>query len=164
MDPANNKSIVEIQAETASKKKLKGKEREVSGDAESAEDLDMNDMDVDMGSEAEEAHQSAKFRPMTGSGNIEDLRAKLRQRVEELRRGKGPRRNGESGAGDKDELLEERRQQRAAMRERRRKETKEKKRREEEEKGRKTKGKERQAATGPSTKVFAHFFFLIFEN
>ena len=128
----------------------------MSDDSGSEDELELEDTDIGLsneGNDAEDGMGELNFKPMAGSNNIEDLRAKLRRRMEELRRKKGPKRDSESGAGDKDELLEERRRQRAAMRERRRKETKEKKRREEEERGKKTKGKEKQTVTGPTTKV-----------
>ncbi len=128
-------------------------------DAESDEDdsgMDL-DMAVDMegsSDEGSEDEEPAKFIPMPASGGAQELRDKLHARMASIRRG-GPRwyadANGEEEAGSRDELLEERRRQRAQMREKRRKETREKIRREEEARGKK--GKEKERAQGPTTKV-----------
>ncbi|KAI5119478.1 hypothetical protein M0805_007212 [Coniferiporia weirii] len=162
LDPANDKSIVELQEEAAkkkaellsvgSKKKGKGKAQsdESGSDADDLE-LDMGAMDVDEEGDEGVSDEDVEYKPMEASGSVEVLRAKLRARVEELRQKKGPKNGGGSDAGSRDELLEERRQQRAAMRERRRKETRERRRREEEERGRKGKGKDKQATSGPQT-------------
>lgn len=118
--------------------------------------LNENTMDIDetVPSTVNAKDDSTEYRPMEATGSIEALRVKLRTRMEELRRRKGPKHSADGAAGSKDELLEERRQQRAIMRERRRKETKEKKRREEEERARKGKGKEKhQAVSNAQNKV-----------
>ncbi|EJD01809.1 uncharacterized protein FOMMEDRAFT_108766 [Fomitiporia mediterranea MF3/22] len=175
-DPANNKSIIELQEEAALKKtstasKNKGKTRAPSDDEDNdSEEADWNTesihmkMDVDgedgedgdrddpEGGETARRKAGMEFKPMPAPSSIETLRAKLRARMEELRQ-----KNGFKGAngdpGSKDELLEERRRQRAAMRERRRKETKEKKRREREEKEKGNKGKEKAQTSAPTTKT-----------
>jgi hypothetical protein len=148
LDPANHKTIVDIQRENYEKNaNAKGKGRVLPG---SEDEIDQMDVDVDvedMQSEVDEADMN--FKPMPDAGGIEALREKLQTKIALLRRAGRPM-NGE--AGDKDDLLEERRRQRAAMRERRRKETKDKIRREEEMKGKKTKGKERRD-TGTVAKV-----------
>ncbi|KAG6830855.1 hypothetical protein H0H87_006915 [Tephrocybe sp. NHM501043] len=124
LDPANNKSTVDIK-----------------GKAAASEDDDSDSMEVDggidLGPEGEDGKD--EIIPMPTSGGIGSLREKLHARMDQLRRGG---RGQEASDGGRDELLEERRAQRAAMRERRRKETREKIRREEEAKGRKGKGKE----------------------
>ncbi|PPQ68461.1 hypothetical protein CVT24_005558 [Panaeolus cyanescens] len=151
LDPANHKSIIDIQNENY-EQKLKGKRKASSAPSEdgsddgSDEDVSMN-MDVDMddvesrgGDGDEDMGMNIHIVPMPQSGGIEELREKLHAKMAKLRRG-GPRvYDGEPT--DKDDLLEERRQQRAAMRERRRKETKEKIRREEEAKGKKKEKRE----------------------
>ncbi|OSD01056.1 SURF6-domain-containing protein [Trametes coccinea BRFM310] len=166
LDPANNKTILDIQSEalaartqdaTSRKRKSRDDHSEHSdsdGDDDqhhhSADEDDEHGMDIDM---------DAPPVPMPESGGIEALREKLHARMAQLRnKGKG-RQYGEGAGGEpgsRDELLEERRRQRAAMRERRRKETKEKIRREEERRGKgkeKDKGKEKQQQKGPTTKT-----------
>ncbi|KAL5497871.1 hypothetical protein ACEPAH_2802 [Sanghuangporus vaninii] len=179
LDPANNKTIIELQEEAAllnknnTAFKKNGKAREAGNDDDDEDndagsgvegvELDMDRMDVD-GEDVSadeniasgEGENVVKFKPMEASASIEDLRAKLRARMEELRQKNGRNKLASQSNGDpgsKDELLEERRKQRAAMREKRRKETKEKKRREEEER-KKGKDKERQqTSNGPNTKT-----------
>ncbi|KAK1225746.1 hypothetical protein PQX77_011307 [Marasmius sp. AFHP31] len=133
LDPANQKTVVDLQNEAAQTKgKGKGKRKADDTDSDTDDDDDV-EVDVDMDSdEAEDEDDSmavdSPLVPMTPSGGIQDLRAKLHAKIHSLRRGN----RGDTPATDKDSLLEERRHQRAAMRERRRKETREKKRREEE--------------------------------
>lgn len=116
--------------------------------------MDVDDTIMSTELKVDSSSKQPEFKSMETSGGIEALRAKLRARIEDSRRRKGPKLGSDGGASSKDELLEERRQQRALMRERRRKETKEKKRREEEERAKKGKGKEKQTASGTSqTKV-----------
>ncbi|EMD36966.1 hypothetical protein CERSUDRAFT_123970 [Gelatoporia subvermispora B] len=160
LDPANNKTILDIQKESLHQDELSGKAGKKSkGKGKAAEsDSDDDAMDVDepvdlQGSDDEEsdgedAADDAAMVPMPASGGIQALREKLHARMAALRRGRPV---GDGEAGSKDELLEERRRQRAAMRERRRKETKEKIRREEEMKGKK--GKDKGRDKGPSTKT-----------
>lgn len=134
----------------ASKKKGKRKADEVSED-ESDDDtelvLDATAMDIDDTSNTVNSRaDSIEYKPMEASGDIASLRAKLRARVEELRRKKGPKKAADGDVGSRDDLLEERRQQRALMRERRRKETREKKKREEEERAKRGKGRAKQTS------------------
>ncbi|KAI0943630.1 hypothetical protein AcW1_002748 [Taiwanofungus camphoratus] len=163
LDPANNKTILEIQNEALRKdlqngqnnKKSKGKRRAAmsdSGSDDDAMDLDVNVNMQDAVSDTDADEQAPAPKqamvPMPESGGIQALRDKLHARMTALRRGgKG---GGDDEAGSKDELLEERRRQRAAMRERRRKETREKIKREEEMKGKK--GKDKGRDKGPQTK------------
>ncbi|KAF8066860.1 surfeit locus protein 6-domain-containing protein [Lyophyllum atratum] len=162
LDPANNKSIVDLQneASSAQKPEKKGKRKAApvpSDDDESDEDGMGMDVDVDLADEDEE------LVPMPASGGIGSVRDKLYARMAQLRRGSG---GGESGG--RDELLEERRRQRAAMRERRRKETKERIRREEEMKGKKggkekDSGKERREAREKGNQTKVHLFLFQFD-
>lgn len=168
LDPANNKTIIELQEEAALKKgagasKKKGKPREPSDDEDDEGSdvenlkLDIDGMEVDDDDSDDSNHgaddEAVEYKPMVASGSIETLRARLRARVDELQQKNGPK-NKPGDAGSKDELLEECRLQRAAMRERRRKETKERIRREEEERGKKGKGREKQQTTsGQTTKA-----------
>ncbi|KAF7973072.1 hypothetical protein HWV62_5302 [Athelia sp. TMB] len=166
LDPANNKTVVDLQKEAAALKEAissssKGKRKAPADEPDDSDDEDMNaDFDVEMGDDVsaveEDAGSDAEndegIVAMPESGGIAALREKLHARMASLRRG-GVQSGGE--AGDRDELLEERRRQRAAMREKRRKETKEKIKREEEAKGKKGKGKEKtdSRAQGHQTKT-----------
>lgn len=160
LDPANYKSIVDIQNENYLKQRenSKGKRRASSSDSDEDEDISMNvdvDMkDLDESDEEQSIDEDTELQSMPAPVGIEALREKLHNKMASLRRG------GRHAAGepsDKDTLLDERRMQRAAMRERRRKETKEKIRREEEMKmkGRKKdKDKTDTRDKGNTTKVF----------
>ncbi|EGO01355.1 hypothetical protein SERLA73DRAFT_179541 [Serpula lacrymans var. lacrymans S7.3] len=164
LDPANNKSIVDIQNEEAAKQSSTAKGKRKAPEPESDEDEEESDDDrgassdgmqvdatIDTDEEGTPAGTEDTIVPMPTSGGITSLREKLHARIAELRRG-GPRKEGEE-AGDRDELLEERRRQRAALRERRRKETKERIRLEAEKKGKgKNKDKDKRDH-GPSTKT-----------
>ncbi|KAI0657503.1 surfeit locus protein 6-domain-containing protein [Cubamyces menziesii] len=172
LDPANNKTVLEIQNEalaareeqpsrTSSKSKRKSRHEPESGsddDSDDAMHLDapMSD-DEDHSEDGDAMDMDAPPVPMPESGGIQALREKLHARMAQLRN-KGKGRSAGEGSGEpgsRDELLEERRRQRAAMRERRRKETKEKIRREEERRGKgKDKGKEKEKQQkGPQTKT-----------
>ncbi|KZT04952.1 SURF6-domain-containing protein [Laetiporus sulphureus 93-53] len=167
LDPANNKTVIDIQNESlqaaeqsGSSKKSKGKRKADAATQGLASDGDAMDVDVivdvDVDGSASDADErpTQTLVPMSESGSIEALREKLHARMAELRRG-GRGDGGDGEAGSRDELLEERRKQRAAMRERRRKETKEKIKREEEIKGKKgtDKEKEKEKHKGPQTKT-----------
>ncbi|OSX58377.1 hypothetical protein POSPLADRAFT_1185227 [Postia placenta MAD-698-R-SB12] len=169
LDPANNKSVIEIQDEAfkqtqassqASKKgKGKGKATEPDSDLDDdsvdldmAVEMDEDDSDVDIDVAKSQPVAEKPLVPMPESGGIQALREKLHARMAQLKRG-GRWQAGGGEAGSRDELLDERRRQRAAMRERRRKETKEKIRREEEMKGKRGKDKEREKAKGSLTKT-----------
>ncbi|KAI0772890.1 surfeit locus protein 6-domain-containing protein [Trametes elegans] len=174
LDPANNKTILEIQnealaaredgapkpARVSAKGKRKAPAHDSDSDGSDAMHLDAPISDDD-GENDEDADEDAMDTdsppvPMPESGGIQALRDKLHARMAQLRnKGKGRYDGGWGGEpGSRDELLEERRQQRAAMRERRRKETKEKIRREEERRGKgKDKGKEKEKQKGSQTKT-----------
>ncbi|KAI0703023.1 surfeit locus protein 6-domain-containing protein [Cytidiella melzeri] len=163
LDPANNKTVLEIQQENALREqeassKSKGKRKAVvESDGEDEDDHPTMEVDIslegDGSNDEKEIEESADFVPMPSTGGIQQLREKLHARMAVLRRGGGYRTSdrGYGEAGSRDELLEERRAQRAEMRERRRKETKEKIRREAEARGKK--GKEKEHDKGPSTKT-----------
>ncbi|KAJ8508120.1 hypothetical protein ONZ45_g9593 [Pleurotus djamor] len=159
LDPANQKTILDIQAESSQAVKKRGT---APNDASDDNDDDSSDIHVDVDMDDEAAGpggddegamdvDTEDIVPLPQSGGISDLRKKLHAKMEQLRNN----RRGQTGEpGDRDELLEERRKQRAAMRERRRKETKEKIRRQEE---MKNKGKEKEKkdtrAIGNTTKA-----------
>ncbi|RDX45875.1 SURF6-domain-containing protein [Lentinus brumalis] len=176
LDPANNKTILDIQNEAAAARagedkasNRKGKRKAAALENDDSDSDDEVHLDAPMSDDdesgvedgAEDAmDMDAPPVPMPESGGIQALREKLHARMTQLRyKGRGRNNTGGWGGepGSRDELLEERRQQRAAMRERRRKETKEKIRREEERKGKgKDKGKEKekqQQQKGPQTKT-----------
>ncbi|CAL1709760.1 unnamed protein product [Somion occarium] len=169
LDPANNKTIVELQREAALAKdqekaskseKAKGKRKAAEADLDDDDEMDIH-MSFDAGENSEggsgdeddddvnvdiDESEKQELVAMPTSGGIQELREKLHARMAALRRGG----RGYGEPGSRDELIEERRRQRAAMREKRRKETREKIKRETEAKGRKGKEKERNA--GPTTK------------
>ncbi|TFK22432.1 SURF6-domain-containing protein [Coprinopsis marcescibilis] len=138
LDPEQQKSILEIQAEYAKSKSLKGAadSSDVSDDED--EDVDMEvQFDNDNDSEDDDDNVDENndeddddLVPMpSAEGGIAVLRQKLHDKIDRLR---NRNRGTWYEASSKDELLEERRQQRAALRERRRKETRERLRRESE--------------------------------
>ncbi|KAG1882293.1 surfeit locus protein 6-domain-containing protein [Suillus fuscotomentosus] len=126
LDPANQKSVIDLQNEAAlelekNNSKVKGKRKAaILGSDSDADDDVMQVDDVDL-SDTVMAAPLDSIVPMAKPESIAALRDKLHLRMAALRRG------GQGGGepGDKDELLEERRKQRAALREKRRKETKE---------------------------------------
>lgn len=163
LDPANHKSIVDIQNENYLKQQenLKGKRKASTPASDSDEDDNDVSMDVDVDMEdladADENGEDSdsELKPMPSPQGIESLREKLHTKMAQLRRGGRPSISGEPSS--REDLLDERRRQRAAMRERRRKETREKIRREEEAKGkRKDKEKGDTRDKGNTTKVFLH--------
>lgn len=120
LDPANQKSIIEIQNEAALEHQAKPNPTgmakalvslsSVSGNSDDAMDVDDPDDDDDDG-----------MVPMPQPGSIAVLKDRLHARIAAL--GRPGAQNNEPG--DRDELLEERRKQRAALREKRRKDTRE---------------------------------------
>lgn len=179
LDPANNKSVLEIQNDAlhaghdveGGSKKSKGKRKaqpEVSDPEDDAMDLDADvdisdsdDEDASSRTASRTEHNEAMV-PMAESGGIQVLRDKLHARMAQLRRGGRWYPNAE--AGSRDELMEERRSQRAAMREKRRKETKEKIKKEEEARGKKGKEKEKGRVQGSVNKVCSSISLLDFYN
>ncbi|KAG1797372.1 surfeit locus protein 6-domain-containing protein [Suillus plorans] len=128
LDPANQKSVIDLQNEAAlelekNNSKVKGKRKAavLGSDSDAGDEDDVMQVDdVDLGDTVVTAPLDSIV-PMAKPESIAALRDKLHLRMAALRRG------GQGGGepGDKDELLEERRKQRAALREKRRKETKE---------------------------------------
>ncbi|KAH9171888.1 SURF6-domain-containing protein, partial [Lactarius sanguifluus] len=113
LDPANNKTVLDLQHSTSKGKHKAPTLDDSDGEAISSElDIHMDDSDPE--------DDPAPIVPLPQSESIETLRAKLHAKIEAMR----IKKHGE-----------ERRLQRAAMRERRRKETKEKIRKEKESKG-----------------------------
>ncbi|KZP01689.1 hypothetical protein CALVIDRAFT_559490 [Calocera viscosa TUFC12733] len=137
LDPANQKTTVDIlrEEEAAHEAKLangnvKGKGKRKADEMESDEDSD------------EEPASPHKPVPM-GSGSITELRAKLQERIAALQLKSGRRKPGDETEGGeetdgmpstKDELLEMRRRKRGEVRDKRRKETKDRKAKERAEK------------------------------
>ncbi|THH32626.1 hypothetical protein EUX98_g1552 [Antrodiella citrinella] len=170
LDPANHKTVTELQSEAAALKKKDKEDKDVrskkgkrkASEAELEDDEDEDDVVMDAAFDDDESGvevdddddededeedgrdkemDDAALVPMSKSGGIQALREKLHAKMASLRRGGG----GYYGEpGSRDELIEERRRQRAVMRERRRKETKEKIRRQEEAKGKKGKDKQQE--------------------
>lgn len=121
LDPANQKTIVDIQNEAAEQISSVSKGKQKAAPVSDDED----EMNVDAPFHDDELEETTdvddKVVPMPASGGIAALREKLHAKMAALR---GAR---TKEAGDKDGLLEERKLQRAALRDNRRKETKEKK-------------------------------------
>ncbi|KAJ8083455.1 hypothetical protein PM082_009329 [Marasmius tenuissimus] len=132
LDPANQKTVVDLQNEAA-QTKAKGKRKADDSDSDADDDDAEEDISMAVDMDSDDDEQTRR--------SYGHLRAKLHAKIHSLRRG-GGNRDTPASATDKDTLLEERRHQRAAMRERRRKETREKKRREEEMKNTKSKSKQ----------------------
>ncbi|KAI6041609.1 surfeit locus protein 6-domain-containing protein [Pisolithus marmoratus] len=136
LDPANHKSIVDLQNEAAvqfenSRKTDKGKHSSpVHSSPSDSEDEDEGEADdamqLDAAEEQPRAENEEEMVPMPRTESVTVLKEKLHARMAALRRGGG------SEPGNRDELLEERRKQRATLRDKRRKETKERKRAEKE--------------------------------
>ncbi|KIJ16529.1 hypothetical protein PAXINDRAFT_113714 [Paxillus involutus ATCC 200175] len=165
LDPANQKSIVDLQDEAAldqeqqkPAKKSKGNRKAPSPSPSVDLDSDDDAMQVDgfEGSEGGDAPSPApeiaeeEMVPMPQAESVAVLREKLHARMAALRRG-GVQ---SSEPGNKDELLEERRKQRAALREKRRKETRERRRAETDTKKEKGQGKDKGSkGKSASTKI-----------
>ena len=147
LDPANQKSILEIQNEAAREQERNGfdadehrkgkRKAPPSSGSEDADDDDGDAMDVDGLNGSEDDDEMV---PMPQAESIAVLKDKLHARIAALRRPGAQ--NDEPG--DRDELLEERRKQRAALREKRRKETRERRKAEAESKKDKGKAKEKE--------------------
>ncbi|CAE6423789.1 unnamed protein product [Rhizoctonia solani] len=141
LDPANNKTILEIQREAAGLEdsnlrnaKQKGKQKAAN------EDSDSDDPDVEMADLSDTPDDSipAVPQPMPSYESIStvraklhariDVRAKLHARIDGLKKDRGAL---TSEPGSRDELLEEQRRKRGLLREKRRQATRERKRNEE---------------------------------
>lgn len=141
LDPAHQKTIVDLQNEDA-----EAKSRANADSDDEGEGISM-DVDVDLASGVEEDEDDYEDVEMDGEdlvpmpsteGGIGALRQKLHDKIERLKGNKNKERinywvhPNDPEPTSKEALLEERRKQRAALRERRRKETKERLRRESE--------------------------------
>ncbi|CEL59004.1 Ribosomal RNA-processing protein 14 OS=Saccharomyces cerevisiae (strain ATCC 204508 / S288c) GN=RRP14 PE=1 SV=1 [Rhizoctonia solani AG-1 IB] len=142
LDPANNKSILEIQREatglqdlTSSHVRQKGKQKANS------ENGDSDDPDVEMVDLSDTPKDSSTTpQPMPSYESISTVRAKLHARIDNLKKDRGVS-MGEPGS--RDELLEEQRRRRGLLREKRRQATRERKRNEETGKQKKSNTQER---------------------
>ena len=130
LNPANNKSVLEIQNDRLASDS-KGKKKAPTPDDSDGDvlqpgtDFQMQDIESDPEEDASRAV------PLSRPESIGTLRAKLHAKIDVIR----SKKQGNNEGSSKDELLEERRLHRAALRERRRKETKAKIQREKERKG-----------------------------
>jgi hypothetical protein len=173
LDPANQKTVLDLQQEarnlklssqyqaSSSKSAVKnprhdGEESDEEGSSP-PEDVDISDgdeVDVVPVSSSVKDHPSRPI-PMQSSGSITELRERLHSRMAALRRGRGGNGLRDDGEPDsKDALLEERRLKRAGLRENRRQNLKEKKK---EEEARRSKGKDKAVSHGKSAKVSYRF-------
>ncbi|KAH7337735.1 surfeit locus protein 6-domain-containing protein [Rhizoctonia solani] len=151
LDPANNKTILEIQREAAgledssfSNAKHKGKQKATN------EDSDSDDPDVEMADLSDTPDDSTATvpQPMPSYESISTVRAKLHARIDGLKKDRGA---STSEPGSRDELLEEQRRKRGLLREKRRQATRERKRNEEAGKQKKSAAQDR--AKGHQTKA-----------
>ncbi|EJD51807.1 SURF6-domain-containing protein [Auricularia subglabra TFB-10046 SS5] len=117
LDPANNKTIVDLQEEAAASSSAKSKGKRP---APASDDEDESDGGMVVDSDDDKEGADSEIKPMQPSASIQDLRARLHARIDALKKRSGPR----SVSGGRDALLEKRR----ALRENRRFKTKEKKR------------------------------------
>lgn len=130
LNPANNKTILDIQSDRATANS-KGKQKSHKSDDSNGDALS-GEADFHMeGAESDSVKGANHDVPLSRPESIETLRAKLHAKIEGMR----SKKRGDAQGNSKDELLEERRRHRAALRERRRKETNAKIRREKERKG-----------------------------
>ncbi|KAB5593351.1 Ribosomal RNA-processing protein 14 [Ceratobasidium theobromae] len=144
LDPANNKTVLDIQREAAGieppthNNNSKGKQRAAP------EISDVEDADIDMAdlSDAPRDIQNSTSTPtpMPSYESISTIRAKLHARIDGLKRERGAP-TGEPNS--RDELLEEQRRRRGLLREKRRQATRERKRSEEAGKQKKSGAQER---------------------
>ncbi|QRV98872.1 ribosomal RNA-processing protein 14 [Ceratobasidium sp. AG-Ba] len=136
LDPANNKTVLEIQKEavglTSASSKQKGKQKAgPESDDSDDPDVDMTDLSDGSGSDEDE---SSPPKPMQAQESISTLRSKLHARIDNLKRDRSAP-TGEPGS--RDELLEEQRRKRSLLRENRRQATRERKKKENKDKSKK---------------------------
>jgi Surfeit locus protein 6 len=130
LNPANNKSILEIQSDRLASDS-KGKQKAPTPDDSDGDVLQPGTDSQMQDIESDPEEDASRAVPLSRPESIETLRAKLHGRIDAIR----SKKRGDDEGSSKDELLEERRLHRAALRERRRKETKAKIQREKEKKG-----------------------------
>ncbi|KAF8477641.1 surfeit locus protein 6-domain-containing protein [Russula ochroleuca] len=130
LNPANNKSILDIQNDRLASDS-KGKQKAPTPDDSDGDEL-LPEADFHMQDAESDPEENASHAvPLSRPESIETLRAKLHAKIDGMR----SKKQGDNEGSSRDELLEERRLHRAALRERRRKETKAKIQREKERKG-----------------------------
>ncbi|GAB1520400.1 hypothetical protein RhiTH_003475 [Rhizoctonia solani] len=141
LDPANNKSILEIQREAAGLQDSASSNAKQKGKHRATEDEDSDDPDVEM-ADLSDAPRDSSTTPqaMPSYESISTVRAKLHARIDSLKKERGAP-TGEPGS--RDELLEEQRRKRGLLREKRRQATRERKRNEEAGKQKKSNTQER---------------------
>ena len=161
LDPANNKSVVELQREAADSKaqalstKGKGKQKAAQDSADSDDpDVDMADLSDDPAA-SDEATSPTK--PMPSYESITTIRSKLHARIDSFKRDRGA--PGEPGS--RDELLEEQRRKRGLLRENRRQATRERKRKEEAGKTKKSATQDRDKGHQTKVRMLSHFRRLV---
>ncbi|WFD19449.1 hypothetical protein MCAP1_001679 [Malassezia caprae] len=128
LDPANAKSVEDVQAERRVDMDMDMDFEEEGGDdAEDAEDGDDDAEGAEEGDDAEEEKESAEPEPPAPRrASIAELRERLHSKIQMLHQQRQPHETSASGVpSTKEELLEERRRQRGEMRDRRRRERKE---------------------------------------
>ncbi|KAG8895662.1 hypothetical protein FRB99_000393 [Tulasnella sp. 403] len=116
LDPANNKSVLELQQETAAPPKAppsrKGKEKAIPQDeATDPEHETRSDEDDESGVDGGDLMEQGPvpLRPLPKPESISDLRAKLKARIAELRHGRNKTSLSSGSPMSKDDLLEEQR-------------------------------------------------------
>ena len=157
LNPANNKSILEIQNDRLASDS-KGKQRVPTPDDSDGDELQpgtdfqMQDIESDL------EEDDSRAVPLSRFESVETLRAKLHAKIDGIR----SKKRSDIGGSSKDELLEERRLHRAALRERRRKETKAKIQREKERKGKPKEKTEQTAIPVKVSRTGLQYIFLRF--
>ncbi|KAF6761458.1 surfeit locus protein 6-domain-containing protein [Ephemerocybe angulata] len=110
LDPANQKTIIDIQNEQNAEE---GTDESDSG-SDGGMDVDVSfegaDEDEDESNGEDAGDEEREYVPMPSGGGINTLRQKMQSKIAGFRQ-----QRGQAEPGSKDELLEERRQQRAAM-------------------------------------------------
>lgn len=136
LDPANHRTIVDLQNEAAVAMMSSSKGKRKAHPPEDEDDDDDATFNRDSDAIMADVNGNEDLVSMTDSRDgILAIRAKLQTKIASLKRG-GP---VTDEAGNRDELLDQRRRQRAALREKRRKETNEKIKKEKEGKQKKEK-------------------------
>ncbi|KAJ2804478.1 hypothetical protein H4R20_002494 [Coemansia guatemalensis] len=129
LDPDNNKSVQEIQAEKLEKQNAnktdtvpgnRGKPGHVNGTMESShvpeQDPDMDKMDIDLDGESASTtkpQQAADIKPMAGPSSIGELRERLQARIQDLRQ----KRKAPEDDVSREALLEKRMKRRKSTKE-----------------------------------------------
>jgi len=128
LDPANLKSVEDVQAERRMDMEVDFEEEEGDGEGEDddGEDDDDEAEGKDDDEEDDEKESALPEVPAPRRASIAELRERLHSKIQMLHQQRHPHEANASGApSTKEELLEERRRQRGEMRDRRRRERKE---------------------------------------